>query len=71
LELQSTSSIKKVSNFRVSIFTRNIILWTKSKVGIDPERAFQVDGGGFKQGIEMLNLSPWALPFGFKLDITL
>lgn len=63
--------INRVNNFRVSLFTRNIMLWTKSKTGIDPERAFQVDNGTFRQGIEIYNLSPWTIPFGFKLDITL
>ncbi|SFT08756.1 SusC/RagA family TonB-linked outer membrane protein [Sphingobacterium wenxiniae] len=63
--------IKHVKNLRVSVFTRNIMLWTKAKIGIDPERAFQVDGGSFRQGIETQNLSPWTVPFGFKLDLTL
>lgn len=63
--------IKKISNLRVSLFTRNIMLWTKAKIGIDPERAFQVDGGAFRQGIEIYNFSPWTAPFGFKLDLTL
>lgn len=63
--------IKNIKNLRVSVFTRNILLWAKSKNGIDPERAFQADAGGFKQGIEMLNVMPRTLPFGFKLDLTL
>ncbi|WP_270087929.1 SusC/RagA family TonB-linked outer membrane protein [Sphingobacterium sp. SYP-B4668] len=63
--------IKHIQNLRVSVFTRNIMLWTKAKIGIDPERAFQADAGGFRQGIETLNLSPWTVPFGFKLDLTL
>lgn len=64
-------SIKNIKNLRVSLFTRNIMLWTKAGIGIDPERAFQVDAGGFRQGIEIQNLSPWTIPFGFKLDLTL
>lgn len=65
-------NIKHVSNLRVSVFTRNIILWTKANIGIDPERAFQADANrGFKQGIEMQNVMPWTLPIGFKIDITL
>ncbi len=63
-------NIKNVKNLRVSAFTRNIILWTKANIGIDPERAFQADAGGFKQGIEIQNVSPWTVPFGFKLDLT-
>lgn len=64
-------NIKHISNLRVSVFTRNIILWTKANIGIDPERAYQADvNRGFKQGIEMQNVMPWTLPFGFKLDFT-
>lgn len=63
-------TIKRITNLRVSVFTRNIILWTKAKNGIDPERAFQAESTGFKQGIEMQNVSPWTIPFGFKLDLT-
>lgn len=65
--------IKRVSNLRVSVFTRNIILWTKANIGIDPERAFQANSatGGFKQGIELQNVMPWTLPIGFKIDLTL
>ncbi|MBX2842587.1 MAG: SusC/RagA family TonB-linked outer membrane protein [Flammeovirgaceae bacterium] len=60
----------------VAVFSRNIILWTKAKVGIDPENAFQpeasVQGSGiqFKQGIERYNITPWVIPVGFKLDLT-
>lgn len=64
-------AVKGIRNWRLSVFTRNIMLWTKAGIGIDPERAFQVDGNGFRQGIEIQNLSPWTIPFGFKLDLTL
>lgn len=64
--------LKRISNLRVSLFTRNIILWTKSKIGIDPERAFQARSDGtFRQGIELQNVSPSTIPFGFKLELTL
>ena len=65
------TGIKRVKNLRVSLFTRNIMMWTKAKIGIDPERAFQASGTGFRQGVEMQNVSPWTIPFGFKLDLTL
>ncbi|HRN48904.1 MAG TPA: hypothetical protein PKW69_12785, partial [Niabella sp.] len=58
------------------VFSRNIILWTESKIGVDPENAFQVSsdiqGGGiqFKQGIERYNVTPWVLPIGIKLNVT-
>jgi TonB-linked SusC/RagA family outer membrane protein len=59
-----------------SVYSRNIILWTKADIGIDPEQAFQAEGGTqtsgiqFKQGIERFNVNPWAIPVGFKLNIT-
>lgn len=64
-------NIKGIKNLRVSVFTRNIVLWTKANIGIDPERAFQAEASGFRQGIEMQNVMPWTMPFGFKLDLTL
>ncbi len=54
----------------VSVYSRNIMLWTKSKIGIDPERAFQAEAGSFKQGIERYNVEPWVLPVGFKVNLT-
>lgn len=58
----------------VSIYSRNIILWTKSKIGIDPETAFQPGAGTqagtqFKQGIERYNVNPWVMPIGFKIAV--
>lgn len=59
-----------------SIYSRNIILWTKAKINIDPETAFQVESGTqgsgsqFKQGIERYNVTPWVIPVGFKLGLT-
>lgn len=55
-----------------SIYSRNIMLWTKdSKLGVDPERAFQAEGGGgFSQGVERYNVNPWVIPIGFKVGFT-
>ncbi|MHA8054010.1 SusC/RagA family TonB-linked outer membrane protein [Aquirufa sp. OSTEICH-129A] len=58
-----------------SVYSRNIILWTASKIGIDPETAFQPQAGAqagtqFKQGIERYNVTPWVIPVGFKLGLT-
>ncbi|WP_298711267.1 SusC/RagA family TonB-linked outer membrane protein [Chitinophaga sp.] len=59
-----------------SIYSRNIILWTAAKIGVDPEQAYQpaagVQGSGiqFKQGIERYNVTPWSIPLGFKLNLT-
>ncbi len=58
----------------VSIYSRNIMLWTSAKIGIDPETAFQQEadaraGTQFKQGIERYNVTPWVIPVGFKLNL--
>jgi TonB-linked SusC/RagA family outer membrane protein len=67
----------KIEDAMISVYSRNIMLWTKAKVGIDPERAFQAEsstggtrGTQFKQGIERYNLDPWVMPIGIKLDVT-
>ena len=69
--------IKRVGlqNANIAVYSRNIILWTKAKIGIDPEQAFQQEsnaqaGTQFKQGIERYNVTPWVLPIGFKLGLT-
>jgi TonB-linked SusC/RagA family outer membrane protein len=64
-----------MQNANIALFSRNILLWTKAKVGIDPEMAFQQESGAqagtqFKQGIERYNVTPWVMPIGFKLGVT-
>ena len=66
-----------LDNLNVSIYSRNIMLWTKdSDFGVDPERAFQAETGKgnrgtqFKQGIERYNVEPWLVPVGIKIGIT-
>ncbi len=66
----SITSKLKIQDLTISVYSRNIILWTKAKIGVDPERAFQAESGGFKQGIERYNIEPWAIPLGFKLNFT-
>ena len=65
----------KLQNAVFSVYSRNIILWTAAKIGIDPENAYQptVDTQGgvqFKQGIERYNVTPWTIPVGIKLNVT-
>lgn len=67
---QSLLSKLRIKGFVISVYSRNIILWTKAKIGVDPERAFQAESGGFKQGIERYNVEPWVIPIGFKFNIT-
>jgi len=69
--------LRKIQDISVSIYSRNIMLWTKNTVGLDPERAFQAEsstegtrGIQFKQGIERYNLEPWVTPIGFKINVT-
>lgn len=73
----SGRAIKRLGlqNAFVSVYSRNIILWTAAKIGVDPEMAFQPQAGTqagtqFKQGIERYNVMPWVIPVGFKLNLT-
>jgi len=65
----------KVQGLSVGVYTRNVILWTKAKAGIDPELAFQFQAGAqgngsqFRQGIERFNVTPWSIPLGVKLNV--
>ena len=55
-------------NLSLSVFSRNIILWTKAGINIDPESAFQNSQGKLSQGVERYNIQPWAIPVGIKLN---
>jgi TonB-linked SusC/RagA family outer membrane protein len=73
-EISLGYNIPNIGPFRsatVSVFSRNIMLWTAAKVGIDPERAFQAENNRFKQGIELQNVMPWTMPVGFKVSFNL
>jgi hypothetical protein len=77
LSYQFPHKMGVIQNLSVSVYSRNIMLWTKNKAGLDPERAFQAEsstegkrGTQFKQGIERYNLEPWVMPIGFKIDMT-
>ncbi|PZX54690.1 TonB-linked SusC/RagA family outer membrane protein [Algoriphagus ratkowskyi] len=68
----------KFRNATLSIYTRNLMVWTKADIGIDPERAFWASGENqgntssqFRQGIERQNVLPWSFPLGFKLNFNL
>ena len=50
----------------VSVYTKNIMLWTKAGINIDPELSYN-EG---KQGFEKWNVAPWTAPIGFNLNIT-
>lgn len=67
-----------ITNASISIYSRNIMLWTAAKINIDPETAFQQEtsaGGNqrslqFKQGIERYNVTPWVIPVGVKVNFS-
>lgn len=66
-----------IQNMTFSLFSRNVMLWTKAGIGIDPEMAFQPEsdvqgrsGIQFKQGIERFNVNPFAIPVGFKINFS-
>jgi TonB-linked SusC/RagA family outer membrane protein len=64
----------KLQGISMGIYSRNIVLWTKAKAGIDPELAYQFtpsaqgNGSQFSQGIERYNILPWSIPMGIKLS---
>lgn len=65
----------KLQDANVSVYSRNVILWTASKINIDPENAYQAQAGAqagvqFKQGIERYNVNPLVIPVGVKLNVT-
>ena len=69
------SDALKLQGISFGVYTRNIIIWTKAKAGIDPEMAFQFqtgaqgNGSQFRQGIERYNMTPWTIPVGIKLSV--
>ncbi|HEV2479024.1 MAG TPA: SusC/RagA family TonB-linked outer membrane protein, partial [Puia sp.] len=69
------ASSMKVQGVSLGLYTRNVLLWTKAKAGVDPEQAFnytpstQGNGSQFKQGEEYYNIAPWTIPVGFKLNV--
>ena len=69
------SNALKLQGISLGIYTRNIIIWTKAKAGIDPELAYQFqtgaqgNGSQFRQGIERYNITPWSIPMGVKLNV--
>ena len=56
----------------VSLFSRNLILWTKAKESMDPEQAYTL-GRGFMtewgKGMNWFNTSPFTIPVGIRLNV--
>lgn len=66
-----------INRMRVSVFMRNLMLWTAADIGIDPERAFTRRSGYegdtkmmFRQGIEWQNVMPFTASFGLNLNVS-
>lgn len=53
-------------NITLSVYAKNVMLWTKANIGIDPETAY--DEGN--QGFDKWNLAPWTVPMGVKLNVS-
>jgi hypothetical protein len=67
----------RIKNASVALYTGNLMIWTKAKIGIDPERAFQANAGNqgntvsqFKQGYERQNVMPWSASGGIRLNFS-
>ncbi len=78
-ELALSYRIPNLGPFRnasFSVFSRNLMLWTAADIGIDPERAFTANSGAqgntvsqWRQGIELQNIMPWTISYGFRLGV--
>jgi len=62
----------KAQALSLSLFMRNLILWTKAKNNIDPESAgyFKTDPGApYELGYDRANMAPWTAVMGLKLNV--
>ncbi len=59
----------KMQRLGLTVFCRNIMLWTANNVNLDPEMAFNVNNGALQQGLEKFNLMPQTISYGAKLNI--
>lgn len=68
----------RVKGLAVSVYSRNIMIWTKAKMNIDPERAYAPNSNNegrprgiqMRQGTEEFNIEPWVMPVGVKFNLT-
>lgn len=49
----------------VSVYAKNLLLWTAADIGIDPELSYNRG----QQGFEKWNMAPWTVPIGFRLNL--
>lgn len=60
----------KAQSLSLSLFVRNLIIWTKAKNNIDPESAYvSFDGSSYNQGWDRATMNPWTAVTGLKLNI--
>ncbi|CAG4999841.1 Vitamin B12 transporter BtuB [Dyadobacter sp. CECT 9275] len=65
------ADVLRAQNLSLSLFARNLLLWTKAKNDLDPEVAFNRasgDGSQLLQGFDRWNAAPWTASFGLKLS---
>ncbi|GAA5219932.1 hypothetical protein GCM10025777_05620 [Membranihabitans marinus] len=63
---ENSAKLIAAQNISISIYAKNIMLWTKADIGIDPELAFN----NGDQGFEKWNLAPWSAPIGIRLNVS-
>lgn len=63
---QNLANVIAAQNISLSIYAKNIMLWTKADIGIDPELSFN----NGQQGFEKWNLAPWSAPIGIRLNVS-
>jgi hypothetical protein len=60
----------RAQNLSLSLFVRNLMIWTKAKNGIDPESAYMsYDGNSFNLGWDRATMNPWTAVTGLKLNV--
>lgn len=60
----------KAQALSLSLFVRNLMVWTKAKNNIDPESAYMsYDGSHFNMGWDRAKMNPWTAVTGLKLNI--
>lgn len=62
---EDVAKFLSAQNVSVSFYAKNVMLWTKAKIGIDPELAYNAGN----QGFEKWNIAPWTVPVGFRLNV--
>ncbi len=65
----SFSSRLHIQNASVGIIASNLFEWTAAGIHIDPEQAYDPNGGNWIHGYEYYNTLPWIGSVGIKLNV--